>query len=189
MKNFLLIAVLTAFSAGAQVNHMVNWHFGVSTSQTFITVEQGDTVTWTLTDAMPHTVTSNGGVETFDSGLISGVGNTYSHTFETLGVTPYVCSFHASMEGQVTVTPSMGIENVKNTAFRIYPNPAKDVLNISSPALIDRVTIIDMSGKIVFDAAGKSSEVRLYVENYPSGSYIVKVQSGGKNQTETIIKN
>lgn len=69
-----------------------------------ITVKKGASVTWANNDSMAHTVTSvSGSPDTFDSGSIAS-GKTYTHTFTTLGVYSYICSFHSSMKGTVTVT-------------------------------------------------------------------------------------
>lgn len=66
-----------------------------------ITVNKGDTVTWTNNDSMAHTVTSDTGSE-LDSGDIQP-GSTYSHTFNTAGSFQYHCSIHPSMRGTIVV--------------------------------------------------------------------------------------
>ncbi len=65
-----------------------------------ITIEQGETVTWKLTDSMPHTVTANDGA--FDSATMSR-GEEYEITFDKSGVYDYYCKLHPSMKGQIEV--------------------------------------------------------------------------------------
>jgi len=66
-----------------------------------ITVQVGDTVTWTNRDEFPHTVSSDTpGV--FDSGSM-GNGGTFSHTFAQAGTFAYHCNFHPDMTASVTV--------------------------------------------------------------------------------------
>ena len=68
-----------------------------------IRVKKGTTVTWTNKDSAPHTVTgvdSNKGPE---SGTLNK-NETYSFTFEEVGTFGYICDFHPSMKGEVTVT-------------------------------------------------------------------------------------
>lgn len=77
------------------------------------TINVGDTVTWTWADALPHTAESTGGTETFDSGLISGLGMQFSHTFTAVGSTDYICGVHGggTMGGTITVlatVPALG---------------------------------------------------------------------------------
>jgi plastocyanin len=67
-----------------------------------ITVDVGDTVTWTNSGPdEPHTATANDG--SFDTGEIA-VGASASHTFDQAGTFAYVCSIHPDqMSGTVTV--------------------------------------------------------------------------------------
>jgi plastocyanin len=63
-----------------------------------ITVDVGDTVTWTNDGQLAHTATAEG----FDSGSIAS-GETYEWTAEKAGTVNYVCTFHPGMEGTITV--------------------------------------------------------------------------------------
>lgn len=67
-----------------------------------IAVRQGETVEWTNNDLAPHTVTSQGGVDTFDSGSIEPDAS-WSHTFSQPGTFSYACTFHPEMKGTITV--------------------------------------------------------------------------------------
>jgi plastocyanin len=64
------------------------------------TIPAGAIVAWTNLDTVPHTVTAVDG--SFDSGNL-GPGETYVHAFETAGTFAYVCSYHPSMQGTITV--------------------------------------------------------------------------------------
>ena len=63
-----------------------------------LTVKVGDTVTWTNSDSVAHTIT----FADFDSGQVAP-GATYSHTFDKAGTFDYKCSIHPQMTGKVTV--------------------------------------------------------------------------------------
>ena len=65
-----------------------------------LTVQAGETVTWTQADTMPHTVTSNDG--TLGSSTLNR-GSSFSHTFDQPGTYEYVCSLHPGMRGQIVV--------------------------------------------------------------------------------------
>ena len=69
-----------------------------------ITIEEGDTVTWTNDDSQPHNVTANDG--TFDSGEISP-GGTFTFTFSTQGSWVYSDPSNSdpNYEGRVTAGP------------------------------------------------------------------------------------
>ena len=77
-----------------------------------VTVNVGDTVTWTVANAVPegHTVTSgkpdaDGVGDVFDSGIgLKENGATFEFTFEDAGTFPYFCEVHgAAMSGEVVV--------------------------------------------------------------------------------------
>ena len=73
-----------------------------------IQVKVGDTVTWTNTDDVLHTVTSGSGTDEnmgveFDSGMMS-TGKTFEHTFGAAGEFPYFCIIHPDMIGKVLVS-------------------------------------------------------------------------------------
>jgi glucose/arabinose dehydrogenase/plastocyanin len=65
-----------------------------------ITINAGTTVQWTNVDLDYHTTTSTGGL--WDSGHIQQ-NQTYSFTFDTPGVYPYICTPHSYMTGTITV--------------------------------------------------------------------------------------
>jgi plastocyanin len=67
-----------------------------------LTINAGDTVTWTNNGPSQHTVASNSGAE-LDSAVLA-VGNTYTHTFITAGTFQYHCSIHPTlMTGTINV--------------------------------------------------------------------------------------
>jgi plastocyanin len=65
-----------------------------------LTIAAGTTVTWTNDDSVPHTVTASDG--SFDSGNLNP-GQSFSFTFSTPGSYPYVCQYHAGMQGTIVV--------------------------------------------------------------------------------------
>ena len=66
-----------------------------------LTINVGQTVTWTNNDTMAHTVTSDTGV--WNSGTLNP-GASFSFTFTTPGTYTYHCAFHGSMTGTIVVT-------------------------------------------------------------------------------------
>ncbi len=90
---------------------------GTSFEPATITVNQGDTVVWTVTEAIgePHSVTSGTPADSgkvFDSGTagannsfkLGENGQTYEFTFNEPGEYPYYCVVHAAdMTGKVVV--------------------------------------------------------------------------------------
>ena len=75
---------------------------GFSFAPSALTVQVGDTVTWTNLDSATHTVTFNGSAS-LSSGELQE-GGTHSVTFDSVGTYAYGCSPHAYMQGTITVT-------------------------------------------------------------------------------------
>ena len=65
-----------------------------------ITINQGDTVTWTNNGPTPHSATATGGE--FDTGIFPK-GQSRSHTFSQAGTYSYICTPHPYMKGTVVV--------------------------------------------------------------------------------------
>jgi plastocyanin len=70
-----------------------------------LTVNVGDTVTWTNMDTAPHTVTVTSGPVKFNSGNLS-TGQSFSYTFTTAGTYSYYCAVHPDMVAKVVVNGS-----------------------------------------------------------------------------------
>jgi plastocyanin len=65
-----------------------------------LNVVLGTTVTWTNSDSVAHTSTSN--ATGWNSGVVAP-GGQFSFTFQTAGTFPYHCSIHPGMVGTVVV--------------------------------------------------------------------------------------
>jgi amicyanin len=70
-----------------------------------ITVKKGTTVTWTNQDSVRHDVVAEKGQPTGGpKGPLLAKGESYSHTFDTVGTFRYLCTPHPYMKGTVVVT-------------------------------------------------------------------------------------
>ncbi|MGB0855717.1 MAG: cupredoxin domain-containing protein [Nitrosopumilus sp.] len=70
-----------------------------------ITIDAGNQVTWINEDSAFHSVTSgfyNEPTEFFDSGYLDPY-QSFSFTFETIGIFDYYCTLHPWMAGQIIV--------------------------------------------------------------------------------------
>ena len=65
-----------------------------------VNVAVGSTVTWTNTESVAHTSTSD--VNAWDSGIVAPAGQ-FSFTFQTAGTFQYHCAIHPGMVGTVVV--------------------------------------------------------------------------------------
>jgi plastocyanin len=75
---------------------------GMQFVPTELAVKAGDTVTWTNSDILPHTVTGEGGGKSVDSGELSP-GKKFRRTMKKAGDFSYLCRLHPTMKGKVSV--------------------------------------------------------------------------------------
>ncbi len=65
-----------------------------------VTIDVGDTVTWTNDGPTPHSATADDG--SFDTGIFEA-GQSRSETFDQAGTFAYFCTPHPNMRGTITV--------------------------------------------------------------------------------------
>jgi plastocyanin len=72
-----------------------------------VSINAGDTVSWSNDDSAAHTVTSGSAADgpsgKFDSSLLIA-GGTFEHTFDSSGTEDYYCMVHPWMTGSVKVS-------------------------------------------------------------------------------------
>jgi hypothetical protein len=85
---------------------------------------------------------------------------------------------------------TLGIDEYNSNAISVYPNPSNGILNFSSNAILENITvqIVDISGRIVFTNSNFNSNETINISFLKSGIYIVKVNHEGKTFSQKIIK-
>ncbi|MCI4442617.1 MAG: T9SS type A sorting domain-containing protein, partial [Lentimicrobium sp.] len=159
----------TVFPITSQGTTIVTWTFNDGNGQS-VTANQNviidDTVapiciTKDITITLGSTITAND----IDNGSSDNCGiNTMvlsKYTFNTAGietVTLTVTDFKgntSSATAQVTIESSLGIKDLKNNLFVIYPIPFNNQINIDFPSSYSKnsvyIQIYNMNGKIIYD--------------------------------------
>jgi hypothetical protein len=84
--------------------------------------------------------------------------------------------------------------NLANTVFSlsngitVYPNPAHDILKISTAAKVLSVSVHNILGQLVSDKFFSGNEVEIDVSELKAGTYFVTVYSGSSQPTSKFIK-
>lgn len=190
MKTYIALFVLLVPSMiFSQTTYNIDWFVGVTVPEASVTIEVGDTVEWTWMDALPHTVSSdNDAAEQFDSGTITGMGQTFSHTFTVVGENGYECEIHSTMDGVITVVPNLGIEDKFRINLNHYPNPVQNILTVTSLFELDRYELYDLQGKRLKETALNSNLIAIDFSKYSRGVYFVRVYSEGLSHSFKVIK-
>jgi len=76
-------------------------------------------------------------------------------------------------------------ELVKKDKLAIFPNPVKSILNIASEGNVLSLEIFDNLGRSIIKAKNKKS---VNVEDFPKGTYYLKIQTEDKMYYEKFIK-
>lgn len=87
----------------------------------------------------------------------------------------------------LVVSETASVEDVFAANFSIAPNPAKDLLNISSKSAIDSAKVIDITGRVVLSEVNLNNNT-LNVSSLEKGIYILQLTSGNITGTTKIIK-
>jgi hypothetical protein len=83
---------------------------------------------------------------------------------------------------------SVNSPNSTGQAF-IYPNPASKQFNIGNlnqtePTII---SVIDLSGRIVYDQSSTGSTAQVYVPNLDAGVYMIKIQTAQSSEMHRVV--
>lgn len=95
-------------------------------------------------------------------------------------------------EGIISVDLTSGIDDVLGSGISVYPNPVKDVCNVTFGALTGqvRVELINVAGSVissqVIDASAGHGNIDM--GNLNGGVYCIKVTSGEKTYLRKVVK-
>lgn len=80
---------------------------------------------------------------------------------------------------------TLGVADVKKTQVKIYPNPAKNVLNISTEKPIHSVEIYDFLGRLI----KTETKNNINVSRLEKGNYLLKIKTNNQELIEKFIKD
>jgi hypothetical protein len=76
-------------------------------------------------------------------------------------------------------------ENFWSESVRLYPNPVKKQLFIRSEVPIDRINVLDMTGRIQISKYGDQTFIEM--QGLQSGIYIIQIFSGNGSTIRKIV--
>lgn len=90
----------------------------------------------------------------------------------------------------ITVNSNLGTNDLNlEKQIKIYPNPVADVLAIDSKEKLGKLTIFDISGKLLETiAAEEVNSVKINVGKYNTGKYILKIENSKGIYSYPFIK-
>ncbi len=81
----------------------------------------------------------------------------------------------------------IGVNVSKIDGLSVYPNPAKDVLNIKANVSIQSVNILNTMGQVVYTAIVNANTTSIQVDGLSAGVYTVVINSDNAMSTQKLI--
>jgi hypothetical protein len=122
---------------------------------------------------------------------ITAATSTQTYTGLTAGDTYYVQVWSNGVEqGTFTMrlTGTLGTGDFDSSNFTYYPNPVKNILNLSYNQEISNVEIFNLLGQKVITNAVNANDAQIDMSNLSNGAYMVKVTSNNQVKTIKVIK-
>ncbi|SDI45103.1 T9SS type A sorting domain-containing protein [Winogradskyella thalassocola] len=87
------------------------------------------------------------------------------------------------------IVESLSVDQFNAQAIQVFPNPVKNKLEITSNQIIDKLTIIDINGRLLKEIKLSNLNYDLDVSNLTKGVYFLEIQFGESKSTKKFIKN
>ena len=85
--------------------------------------------------------------------------------------------------------PCLGNEEFDMSSFSYYPNPTRDIINISYSKEITQIKVFNMLGQQVIDTKVNSTTTQVDLSRFATGTYFIEVTSDEVSKTVKVIKN
>ena len=170
--------------------YSISYKYGGNSASTTTIVEKlkvmygtNSNATSMQVDLADHTFTSN-----------LAVAHTVTFVAPTTGVFYFGFNvYSAACQNSVFIDDITIQEYLKNSDFKaapftFYPNPVKDVLNVSYAQEIGSVAVFNLLGQKVIEKSINSNAIALDMSSLSAGTYMVKITSENQSKTIKVIK-
>jgi hypothetical protein len=97
----------------------------------------------------------------------------------------YIENIYPTEDGKYSIANVIKGSSVSINEILIYPNPATDVINISSVNEIQNVSIFNYVGQKVFNGTGN----KINSGNFEAGIYLIRIETNNGTETQKITIN
>ena len=112
-------------------------------------------------------------------------GNIINDPFPTPFAT---CGFDLDAVGVIHQCGNVSCNVIKDDDYVIYPNPARDYINISFENL-KNIQVFDVNGRQIFNIYTNSNECSINTNGLKAGTYVVVLMSDTKLYSKQIVVN
>lgn len=132
-------------------------------------------------------ISQNGGTSSETINYTATAGTYYARVYGFNGANSTTVCYTLRVQ---LGTASREQELIVGNKVSVFPNPVTDKVNIRIDELqgVAEIRMFDIYGKLIQQQRSASMNTQLDVSKLPSGMYIVKVLSGGKETATKIVK-
>ncbi|MCU0350138.1 MAG: T9SS type A sorting domain-containing protein, partial [Flavobacterium sp.] len=88
----------------------------------------------------------------------------------------------------LTVNSVLSTNSFDANSFKVYPNPAKNLLNIDSASNVQSVSVYNVIGQEVLNRTINSTNANLDISSLNTGVYVIRALIDGNVVTSKFIK-
>lgn len=122
------------------------------------------------------------------------IGNTASTSYNDAGVTNglhdycVVAVYAGGVSAQVCTQKwiTLGLDGNLEAAYKVFPNPATDVINVVAPVVFDQVKIFNQTGQMVYNNPTHASDIQILTSGFNAGVYFVQIISSDRMVTRKV---
>ena len=79
------------------------------------------------------------------------------------------------------------VKSIDKNLFKVYPNPAKNEITVSSIENIGKITIYDVTGKVMYTSNKVNANSTVNVSTFSRGVYMIEVMTDNKVSVKRLI--
>ncbi len=132
------------------------------------------------------------GPEYFETRELFCVNDTVCYAYKGFGSKIYKTTNGGGPLGDLVTQIPLSLEDISKPqiAFELFPNPSTGVITIQCDEPIDRVEVLDISGRLLYSNVAIPANGELDVYALPSGVYLVKVEviDGGHGVRKLVVE-
>ncbi len=136
-------------------------------------------------------VTSTDGGQTFTNitnGLPTSGNGTLGVTSDGKFWVAYIDGGAGTNSGGIYILEdNLSTNEMDKNNFTMYPNPAKDFVNIDKLPKNSSVKITDTSGKLIYNSVSKNDTEKINTGNFTNGLYFIQISDGKKISIQKLI--
>ncbi len=160
------IAVVATITSTAAPTGNANQTFCAGETVGLIAVANGSDIIW-------YDAPTGGNVVSTFTAIISGATYYASQTLNG-------CESSIRLAVTMTLGNCLGTTDFIKLQMTVYPNPTKDFVIVNANQVIEKVELVNLLGQTLFSRSFNENEVKVYLNNLPTATYLLRVTSENK---------